>query len=197
MFITAEDFNINPYRLPNLDANEDFASYVDQEEQSVLKKILGRTLYDAFIAACFTEADGVFTAKDDADIDQRWKDLRDGVDYRYNNKTYHWDGMFKTLKPYIYAKWTIITTDSHSGAGIVIPIAENADVISPAQRIVRGWNEFALYVGNQSLLKDTLYGYLYNSADTFLDDIGEDYTSITAYLSDRFEDPGTMNTLNL
>src|SRR4051812_6986448 len=103
MFVSAESFDIQPYRLVNLDASDEFESYVHGCEGNRLIKILGRSLYDAFIDACFTVADGIYTPKGNDLIAQRWKDLRDGVEYTMNGRTYKWEGMIKLLKPYVFA----------------------------------------------------------------------------------------------
>lgn len=196
MFITAEDFNVLPYRLPDLDENEEFSDFVQAEEIDRLRKILGRSLFDAFIAACFVLTDGVYTAKDNEDIDQRWLDLRDGAEYAYCDVVYNWQGVVKALKPYIFSKWITYSTEEFKGVGVVIPNTENATVVSPAGTIVRAFNEFSLLVGNECRMEDTLYGYLYNSEEAFTDSIGDE-TSIQVYLVRRFQNPGSMNIFNL
>jgi hypothetical protein len=193
MFITAEDFNVQPFRLNNLDQREDFPAFVTEQEEDRLVKILGRLLYDAFVAGLY---DGDGNPRDEGTIEQRWKDLRDGVKYTYNNKPYHWKGMKRMLKPFIYSQWTKLNEENNSGIGAVKPAAENSTVISGANMIVRGWNDFACKVGNQCEFYDTLYGYLYHSADKYLDAIEPEYTDIISYLYCVFEDPGTMNVFN-
>lgn len=198
MFTTAEDFQTAPYRIPNLDVDQNFADFINQEEGERLKKLLGRTLYNAFIDACFTLADGVYTAKDDGDIAQRWKDLRDGVEYTYGGYTYYWEGMVKMLRPYIYSTWIRHDTEKYNGSGGVnVPASENSTVSAPAGLIVRSFNEFAHLCGNQCRQEDTLYGYLFNSGETFADDIGDDYSDIQVYMSCKFQDPGNMNIFNI
>ena len=52
MFVTAQDFNVLPYKLPSLGtgAAEEFADFIDSEEEMYLKEVLGDNLYDAFIS---------------------------------------------------------------------------------------------------------------------------------------------------
>jgi hypothetical protein len=197
MFTTAEDFNLQPYRLPNLDADESFADYINQEEQDRLKKILGRTLFDAFMNGLYSDVENLTPRVEDG-IEQRWKDLRDGVDYIYGGKTYQWDGMVKMLKPYIYSMWITHDAEKYNGSGAVtVPNSENGTTAGPQALIVRAFNEFSLLCGNECRHEDTLYGYLFNSGETFADDIGEDYTSIMDYMSFNFKDPGRMNIFNI
>src|SRR6476659_10228436 len=50
MFVTAQDFNVLPYRLPSLGtgAAEEFQNFIDSEEEEYLRQVLGDNLYDAF-----------------------------------------------------------------------------------------------------------------------------------------------------
>lgn len=200
MLVSVASFTIPPYVLPNI--TEDtvkFVSFSQAEEIKRLRKILGRSLCDAFIAAAFTlGTDGVYIAKVDADIDQRWKDLRDGVAYTGEDGITHYqEGLTQMMKAYIYSQWIAFDTDKYNGDGGVNQSAsENASVVSPAGLIVRAFNEFSLYVGNECRMKNSLYGYLYTSEEKFTDSIG-DYTSITEYLSDHFVNPGNINAFNL
>jgi hypothetical protein len=198
MFITAEDFNTPPYRLPNLDESTEFSDFVQQEELDRLRKVLGRTLCDAFLAGLFTLADDVYTAINEDDIEQRWKDLRDGKAYTgQDGKSYYWEGLEKTLKPYIFSAWIKADSEKYNGAGGVgTPLAENMTVGSPAGIIVRAFNQYSLLIGNECRMEDTLYGYLYNSGEDFTDSIG-DFTTIAEYLAYNFQDPGKMNVFNL
>lgn len=189
MFITAEDFNIRPFRLTNIDADENFAPFVNEQEQDRLKKILGSLLYDAFMDGLYSDVDNL-TPRDENVIEQRWRDLRDGVVYQYNDKSYHWEGMTKAFRPYIFSMWKRHNPDE------VIPDSENATNIGTGQNIEKGWNAFADLIGNQREQKNTLYGYLYNSADTFLDVVEDEFDTITAYMLEMFGDPGRMNFIN-
>jgi hypothetical protein len=190
MFITAEDFNIRPFRLTNIDADENFQPYVNEQEEDRLKKILGKLLYDAFLDGLYSDVDQL-TPRDENVIEQRWKDLRDGVIYRYNDKPYQWEGMVKSLRPYICAMWLKDNPDE------VIPESENSIYKGPADKIIKGWNQFADLIGNSCALENTLYGFLHNSEDTYLDAVSDDYSSIIEYLDDVFQDPGRMNFFNI
>ena len=49
-FVTASDFDLIPYNLPNLSGNNAFSPFVLREEGEVLKNLLGLLLYNAFTA---------------------------------------------------------------------------------------------------------------------------------------------------
>jgi hypothetical protein len=52
MFITAEDFNVRPYKLPGLDTEPtktEFESFVEDWEAENLRKIFGNSFYEKFV----------------------------------------------------------------------------------------------------------------------------------------------------
>jgi hypothetical protein len=137
-FVTADDFDVIPYNIPNLDRLADqFASYVDEQEAKVLKRLLGYQLYSEFIA-------GLAVTPTPA---TKWTDLRDGKEYTYQDATFKWEGMTDLLRPLIYSNWLRDTFDFHTGGGIAISDPENAEIISPNTRIVRSFNEYAMKAG--------------------------------------------------
>lgn len=188
MFLLATDFDVIPYSIPNLTGNNSFPDYVDAHEEEILKSILGKSLYDAFVAGLEEEYP-----------EDRWIDLRDGGEYVYSDKTYEWVGMVKLLRPYIYAMWLRDTFDTHAGIGVVQGKAENAKVLNPGKRIARAYNVFSNLVGCDWRLKGTLYGFLIQTGEsgTFDDTFDETFQSFKAYLDFNFKEPGLMNTFNI
>lgn len=180
MLVSAEDFNLIPYNIPNIE-NEGgtFPALVTREEELVLNKILGRLLSSKFR-----------TGIGEAVPAQRWKDLRDGVAYEYNSRHYHFDGLKKAMVPYIHYVWTNYSIELNSGIGVVTPDSENSLKVSPEIILSRSWNDYCRIVGSWKEHVDTLYGYLYSSADKYLSDIEEhSYTTIQSYLSDNVVSP--------
>lgn len=50
MFVTAADFNLQPYNFPNLDkVPTNFAAFIAQEEERNLRELMGNILYDEFV----------------------------------------------------------------------------------------------------------------------------------------------------
>lgn len=147
MFLTATDFNIIPYNLPNLDkVGSAFQTYVDRTEKEILISLLGVDTYEAFVAGMATPG--------------KWKDLKDGVNYAINESNYVWVGMLELLRPIIYSKWINDDFQRYTGIGAVIKKGENATVINPIGIVTDAYNKFARLAGSHHDQKNTLYGFL-------------------------------------
>lgn len=48
MFVTASDFDLHPYQIPNMPVNT-FPAYVSEQEKDILIKLLGSDFYTAFV----------------------------------------------------------------------------------------------------------------------------------------------------
>jgi hypothetical protein len=193
MFLVAEDFDDYPYTLPNLERVENsFQDFVDFEEENALRKVLGNFLYEEFVAAI-----AAVTEDPPVPLSERWVKLKDGTDYLYLTKSYKWVGVKKLLKPYIYAKWTIKESDNQNGSGVSVPKTENSTVISSGQRIARGYNDYSRLSGHNYQMRATLFGYLYNSGELYLDVVSDEYKTIQEYLRFNYKDPGLMNMFSL
>lgn len=169
MILTEKDFDLPPYNIPNLQkVRNTFESYRDLKEEEVLRFLLGDDLYEGLKL-------GVTDIEED-DIEQRWKDLRDGVSYSYVGKGYRYTGLKTLLKPYFYAEWVEDHWKPFSGIGVITPKGENATVKYPLKNIISAWNEFCFLAGTPvgyyrsrfGNYTGTLYGYL-RSTDTYDD----------------------------
>lgn len=125
--------------IPNL--NEPFVlaqlnNYLDIYEDEYLVKILGQELRDEFI-----------TGLSETVVDQKWKDLRDGVSFTYTDGVkYKWKGFLTSTKesPIAnYVMWYIVRdgNDTLTGIGVVKSTGENSEVISPVSRMVNIYNQ--------------------------------------------------------
>lgn len=172
-FITPDNFNQTPYNVPADQVNTDsFQAYMDSKVEMILKKILGVKLYGQFIKAL----------EDDYPA-EKWVSLRDGAEYECHGVTYEWEGLEKLLIPFIYAHWLRDTFDNHASTGISVSKVENAEMISPALRIVQAHNDFWKRQGNCNNQENSLYGFMIaNEAD---------------YPDWDFTDIGPMNRFNL
>jgi hypothetical protein len=126
----------------------------------------------------------------------RWARLVYGDTYLYDDRLKKWYGMNRMVVPLIYSLWTKYTFDNQTGSGIVVAAKENATVISPNRRIIRGWNKFAELAGSHCEVQNTLYGFLYYS-EYFNDDVAASYHDMSSYLSYEFCSPGYMNNFGL
>ncbi len=225
MFTTASDFTIPPYSIPTMKTPELFQAFIDQEEAKYLLEVLGRELYEAFVAGLI--ADWVSTAptvigKQYAygnDIwqaltvqtgtapvagsdwtlieeDNRWLLLKNGNTYEVNDKEYKWYGMVKTLVPLVYSKWVEYGASELTSNGFVIPKMENNVSVNPDFAICRSWNDWNKQVGGFCAPYNTLYGYLYYSGTTF-DDVIPEFGSIGEYLSCKFKEQGNKNVFGI
>lgn len=205
-FVARTDFDNPPYSLPSLDDDKlgpGFDQFVIKLQKEVLVKLLGQLLYEAFDSGLQQPS-----------IDPKWIALRDGADYinLSNNRKYNYPGMNAMLQPYIYAKWLGEQFDSMSSFGIVLPATENSVSANPSMRIANAYNDFSkialshrrylppfanyLLWGNLDN-QGSLFGYLYNSGDTYAADIAAEDSDIQSYLANHFEDPRKMNQFSI
>lgn len=121
----------------------------------------------------------------------KWLKLRDGSEYDYASKTWKYKGVVHLLVPFIVSRWIRDNADAFTGSAVVVPNNENSQIISPALRICRAYNDYAerfgVVRGNAYLkssyeagysshyagcfsTEDTLYGFLTaNRADYEVD----------------------------
>lgn len=190
MFVQKENFDKVPYNVPAKQLSTDgttfsnqFSDFVETMEEDLLKKLLGIKLYDAFMEAL----------EEDYPED-KWLILRDGTQsddedliplakYEYNGITYEWVGLRKLLTQYIYAMWLRDNYDNHDSTGISVAKVENAEMISPALRIVTAWNKMYAMAGGCGEVKNSLYGFLTIKESDYSDWV--------------YTDVGSMNRFNL
>lgn len=182
MFCTEDDFNAMPYNIPDSsDAPEALTDLIPRKETEALRKVLGAALYNDFINGLFVDGDPE-TPIAEVDIEQKWKDLRDGADYTIGVEEYRYDGVKTFLIPYIFQGWLEDNYDNLSTLGNSVATVENAQMIAPGRRIVKAYNIYSNIVGNCHKLCDTLYGFLQQNKET--------------YPNWNFSDPGLKNTFN-
>lgn len=162
MFLDPSDFDDVPYRIPNQEESRDLQDFIDKKEAEYLKKVLGLSLYNAFIAGLETSGT----------VDQIWTDLRDGAEYTYNDIEYEYYGVKELLKPVIYSEWLDYNYRKLSNGGMIVTTAQqNSTAVNPIDEIVFGWNEFVKQVGGSCY-----YDWGFNNTFRgFMDVNGEDY----------------------
>jgi len=110
-------------------------------EKEILIKLLGRSLYDLFIAGL---AAGSPLAK--------WTDLRDGKDMTFTVNGYmvtvHFEGVKKLIVPYVYYYYRRNEATMTGGMFDVSAKAENGTAISPYLKMVNAWNRLIELYGD-------------------------------------------------
>lgn len=156
MFVTAEDFEIPPYSIPNLADPQDetasdgtFEDFVEEQEELELRMLLGDTLYEEFVTNIES-------------TDEWWAKLRDGGSYTYNEKSYKWKGMKDMLVPYIWFMWMRWLETKKTQEGASLAVTENGERVSLARELCFAYNEYAHKSGFSECrsVRNTLYGLL-------------------------------------
>lgn len=177
MFLTANDFNLLPYNIPNADkvANT-LPDYISAKEEKALVDLIGRQFYNDLIAGIVSDwvntsatvinqeyAYGLNVWKaltvqtGTAPVEgsdwtlvrenDKWLKFKKGANYEYAGRTYKWVGLATLLKPYVYFYWLRDNSVKFSGIGTVVASAENSMVVNPSQLLVRAWNDYANMAG--------------------------------------------------
>lgn len=213
--------------LEEEDEAADFQLFVNKVEETRLREVLGNDLYEAlaeymalniavWVAGVYNagdkrehvnkvwtcDANGTATEPGVAgwtedEVLTRWVELKNGVDYEYNDKEYHWDGLVNLLKPVVYSDRLRDLEDSAGSMGVVKATMENTTGGQAAIRICDSFNEFVRLAGDYCNQKDTLFGFLYNSGALFSDSIGDDADDVQDYLLNETEPQRDINEFDL
>lgn len=188
------DFVNRPYKVPNQNESPDFAQFLIDKEDDIMKSLLGWELWDALKTAM---ADGGYETPNDSTeyLAQKYIDLIDGAQYTYLGDTWKWEGLNKMLVPALYGYW-LPEYIKLMNIGVIQNLAEpdKSEVVSPGHKISRAWNEFwkraGGWVGTDYDHRNTLYGFMMANYET-------DYT--TWFPTDDWnpELPDNPNQLNL
>lgn len=113
------------------------ASFINEREPEYLRNALGENLAAAFIAGISVP---------EVNIEQRWKDLRDGKDFSVGEYTMRWNGFlnpqkYSPIANYIFYWWMREAASFSTGSGQVLPSVENGLRTAGADKMVRQWND--------------------------------------------------------
>lgn len=169
MFLDPSDFEDVPYAIPNQEESRSLQDFIDAKEAEYLKKVLGLSLYNDFLSGLETSGE----------IEDIWINLRDGIDYTYNDTIYNYCGVKELLKPVIYSDWIAVNYRKWSNGGMIVNNGQNNSTsVNPIDEIVSSWNEFINRAGG-SCYRHFKRGW-YNTLNGYLDANAEDYTSWNA-----------------
>lgn len=147
------------------EVSERLALFIEKYENEFLRDVFGYDLYKALKDQWATYPS----------IDQRWKDLFDGKEYQYSGRTRQYRGLLfengdgfssgdgQSMSPianYVYWHWIKDQTTQTVGLGEVASKSENAQLVSPATKMVRAWNEMSEWV-------QELYHFMQTSYATY------------------------------
>lgn len=126
--------------IPNIEAPNDVAinQAIEQYEKEVLLKLLGYSLFKAMNA----DLDGSGNPQE-----QRFVDLVDGSEFQHTDgfaQTLKWEGFRNDQKlslcaDYVFYEYIKRTAQKISGVGNVDIKAENAQKVSPVQKLSSAW----------------------------------------------------------
>jgi len=163
VIVTADDFKVTPYIIPNQEDDTDLQQYIDKREAHYLKSILGNVLYIEFLSGLEASPP----------IEQRWLDLKfgtnsdEGSDGEYDSAKYEWLGLVDLLVPAIWQDWVRDNYDIYTNSGMVRATAQNnSEVVNPDHDMVKAWNDFVRKLQGWPITKrDTLYGFMKDRDD--------------------------------
>lgn len=160
-------------------ANKDTTSfeetYIDVFEEDLLVCVLGRKLYNEFIAG--------LSVADPLVIDPIWIAIRDGKEYNIMHDglpmTVKWEGLKNTKKvsPLSYFVYTQYIKDNYkqmTGLGNSVATKENAESVSISEKAVNAYRKCARLSGHYPCKSDYYNNLLYPN------DIDEDLLEVLA-----------------
>lgn len=166
MFLDVSDFEDVPYLIPNQEESRSLQDFIDAKEAEYLKKVLGLSFYNEFIAGL--DSSGT--------VEQIWVDLRDGKEYTVSNQAYEWKGVREMLKPVIYSQWLEHNYRKWSNGGMIVNNGQNNSTsVNPIDEIVENWNKFVKIVGLGYHYWYICYGNTEGTLRGFLNENSTDY----------------------
>lgn len=216
MILSLSDFDNVPYKIPNQEESTWLSSFIARCETRLLKENLGIAMYTAFIAGLptYTYSATVATvinrqyaygndiwkaltvttgttpvAGSDWELveaDNKWLVLKNGDTYEYASVTYEWVGFVEALRPAVYSLWLIENARKKTNSGTLTNQIPNTQIISPNYDIVRNWNEYCEYIGDD--VESSFYGFMSVNLD--------DYDTDDQWLY-AFERPEYLNNVGI
>lgn len=145
MLIDSTYFLRDEIVIPNL-ADSDAViqkvnNLIEVHEPRFLQDLFGYGFYKLFTAGI-------------AAMEQRWIDIRDGVDYvDSSNRTLRWNGLIdettnvkiSPIANYVYYHYQRSLASQSTGIGEVETVPAGAKSATPAEKMVQAWNEMVEY----------------------------------------------------
>lgn len=145
--------------LPIDDIGNNLTEYITRFEPKILESCLGYDLYKDFLAGL-----------EETVIQDKWKDLRDGVEYEVNGYTVKWPGLINTQKEsliayYVYYQFAKLASTYNSGSGLKLSTSENSAIADYRHKQVYAYNKCLDMIGCQgeTVYTGSLYNFLYEN----------------------------------
>jgi hypothetical protein len=132
-----KSYFVGELNIPNtgqLEVEDSLNHFIKKRETEFLRLVLGYPLYKAFLAGYSATA--------------KYQDLLNGKEYTdTNGLVQKWDGFRQKeakqsiVANYTYFYWQKDQATLSAGVGEVKPKAKNAVIDSPANKMIRAWNE--------------------------------------------------------
>jgi hypothetical protein len=126
---------INLAQTGNTSGDNVVQGFIDDYEPEFLQKALGYQLSKEFLAGIAIEP-----------TDQKWLDLRDGVEYQRNGHTHKFIGLKKPCANYVYRQFIEDDAINQTLVGAATSETDNAKRVSPEPKIIDAWNQMATWL---------------------------------------------------
>jgi hypothetical protein len=163
MFLTVKYFT-GELNIPNSDAQhvqDLIQTFIEKYEPLVLTHVLGYELYAELKAGTVSKPYAT-----------KWSELLNGKDYTYNSKARHWRGIVDQsidglpqsfLANYVYYYYMKFNFTQTAAMGEVTSKNENSIPANPGLKMVRAWNEGAVWIAQLQHFLNASYSDTYTT----------------------------------
>jgi hypothetical protein len=140
MSLIDESYFVGDIALPNLEEIiNTFKDNIERYEKEVLIDLLGRPLYNDFMAGLAAPT-----------VEQKWIDLRDGADFTFewcgHTVNEHWNGLINddkvsVISYYIYYKHRYENLSTTTSINDVQGLPENATKVNDVRKMAYAWKQ--------------------------------------------------------
>ena len=175
MSLIDSTYFVNEINLPEGTYNT-IQAHIDRYEREILIQLLGYDLYK------------LIAAYDAGASEQRIIDIVEGKEYREGDYMVKWNGLINDelvsiLSYYVFIKYLENNTASFVNTAVVVPGAENGEVLSPAGLIQRAsglLSELAGYPG-QSIYTGSLYNFMVAHQSDYPEWLFDEYKTVNMF----------------
>lgn len=137
-----------PILLPVANNEESIDQAIDLYHNEYLQKVMGLSLYNAFMAGIVSGGSGFSSGFSSGFggsgvIDDRWDWIINGHSYTYSGYPYTWRGIRTAIANYVYWHYREDNTTLTATMGEIGSTVENGVIVSPDNKMVRAWNDMA------------------------------------------------------